>query len=76
MEEIKEVKIAEIVIEIEIEKLEINIVIDKGVEEEIEIEIEIKGKEEQEEIMDSDITIGEEDVESLKKRKNIKKTQI
>ena len=37
MEEIKEVKIAEIVIEIEIEKLEINIVIDKGVEEEIEI---------------------------------------
>ena len=74
MEEIKEVKIAEIVIEIEIEKLEINIVIDKGVEE--EIEIEIKGKEEQEEIMDSDITIGEEDVESLKKRKNIKKTQI
>ena len=74
MEEIKEVKIAEIVIEIEIEKLEINIVIDKGVEE--EIEIEIKGKEEQEEIMDSDIIIGEEDVESLKKRKNIKKTQI
>ena len=74
MEEIKEVKIAEIVIEIEIEKLEINIVIDKGVEE--EIEIEIKGKEEQEEIMDSDITIGEEDVKSLKKRKNIKKTQI
>ena len=72
MEEIKEVKIAEIVIEIEIEKLEINIVIDKGVEE----EIKIKGKEEQEEIMDSVIIIKEEDVKSLKKRKNIKKTQI
>ena len=72
MEEIKEVKIAEIVIEIEIEKLEVNIVIDKGVEE----EIKIKGKEEQEEIMDSVIIIKEEDVKSLKKRKNIKKTQI